>query len=407
MMRTCSFRGTLTHRVHHLVRCPRPPRAPGRERALLRAISLVVLAVLAVGCNRPGDAGRGGASETSTRAMAANRDLERFERIPDSAVHPLRMQLIATVRLGNSAANTPVAVDRVKLSPNRIYVLDEAGGAVRAYDRRGTPIFTLSTGRSGARQLDTPAGMALRGDTLLLVDIDPRSGLSVVDSSGVILRQVPLEVGSTTVGVAPAGERTAVATIVSSADVISGRGRFIHVVNDSGVSVASGCTPDALYAASVRRGGLFAMFRFTGVTASDGRLYCRQPVTPVIQVLDSRGELVNVIRTAPPFYRRGTDVPQSSNQVVVERFRSTWWEHQYFFPLRGGFVSVYSKYDTSAADSRNRLFGCTSLGTPGDCFVADAPGAPLDLIAPDTLVVSRPLSRVGGIQELAIYELTP
>lgn len=406
-MRKCSFRGALTRREHRLVRCPRSPRALEREHALLCALSLAVPVLLAIGCNGPGDAGRRGASEASTRPVAANADLGRFDRIPESAVHPLGMQLIATVRLGNSAANTPAAVDRLKMSSNRIYVLDEPGRAVRAYDRRGAPIFTLPTGRTGARQLDTPVGLALRGDTLLLVDIDPRRGLSVVASSGVILRQVPLEVGSTTVGVAPAGERTAVATIVASADISSGRGRLIHVVNDSGVSVASGCTPDPLYVTSVRRAGLFAMFRFTGVTASDGRLYCRQPVTPAIQVLGSRGELVSIIRAAPPFYRRGTDVPQSSNQVVVERFRSTWWEHQYFFPLRGGFVSVYSKYDTSAADSRYRLFGCTSAGTPDDCFAADAPGVPLDLIAPDTLVVSRPLSRVGGIQELAIYELAP
>lgn len=361
--------------------------------------------LLTFGCDEARKAGERSSPLSEGASPVATAELSRFEQLSDRDAPQRQLRLIATVDLGTGTENTPASVSRAKISYNRIYVSDEAGRTIKGYDRRGRLVFTLATRRTGLREIHTPVGLALRGDTLLMVDIDQKRGLTAVDSTGHIAYQRPLAVGSSTVGVTPFGRDMAVATILENADITEGRGGFIHVVDDTGGSKAAGCLPDPLYRESVRAGGLYAMFRFTGVATSGNLLYCRQPITPVVQVLTSSGDRAHVIRLAPPFYRRGSDVPQSMNQVVLDRFRGTWWEHAHFFPVSSGFVSVYASYDTSTGQTRHRIFGCGAVDAARDCYVSDVPGSPVDVIASDTLVVSLPLRRIGDVQRLAFYRL--
>lgn len=370
----------------------------------LARVGAAVTVLLAGGCDAKGNAG-GRSSPAPDEVSLTALDIGRFTQLSEGQAEHRELRLITTVPLGGRPEDTPASVSRGRISKNRIYISDQAGRRIRVYDRLGRSLFTLPTRRSGPGEIHNPVGLALREDTLVLVDIDPKRGLTAIDSAGRVAYQRPLRVGSSTVGVTSLGNDIAVATILLDADIVQGKGGFIHVVDDKGTSKAVGCAPDPLYRESLRAGGLYELFRFTGVSTDGDLLYCRQPITPVVQVLSPRGDVDHVIRIAPPFYRRGPDVPQSGNQMVLDRFRGTWWEHAHFFPLSPGFVAFYATYDTLTQQTRHRIFGCRGAGNTQDCYVADVPGSPIDVIAPDTLVVSRPLGRVGDVQQLAFYGL--
>lgn len=296
---------------------------------------------------------------------------------------------------------TPGSVDHVQITPDRIFVSDNASSLMRGYSRAGVPIFSVPTHRT--EQLDNPVQLSAIGDTLLVVDIDQHRGMTVIGPDGRIIRAVPLQVGSSTVGVAPLDGSLAVGTIAENADLATGHGAFVGVVTKHGELIASGCHPDPLYQESVKRTGLYAMFRFVGVSTRDNNIYCRQPVTPVVQIIGQDGRLVQVIREAPPFYRRGPDRPQSMNQPIVEQFRSTWWEHAQFYPVADGFISVYMTFDIGVGETVYRLFACRKTSGRSSCGVKVVPGIPVTFIQPDTLVTTTPLRRATDTRSLAFY----
>lgn len=134
-------------------------------------------------------------------------------------------------------------------------------------------------------------------------------------------------------------------------------------------------------------GGYFAAHRGLGVRARNGRVYCRQPISPVIQVYSADGRQSDGIKYAPPFYKAGTDKPLSLFQDDLNAFGASWTEHLDFFPSDSGFVSVYTSFDTLSNGRRFTIFKCRTheTDTPS-CVAGDVPLRPFALLGEDTLV---------------------
>lgn len=382
---------------------PLPSRSAFRinyKRLLVHRLarSCALVTVAASGCSEA----RKTPADRATLDTAASQALSSYTVLDSASAPIVRLQRVGSIRLGTDAA-TAGSVDNAAMTANDLFVIDEAAGLLRGYGRNGRQRFELPIHQSGTG-LGSPVQLVADGDTLLVIDIAEARGVTVVSPNGTIVRQVPLHVGSATVGVAPIpGGKLAVARIGLNTAIRDGTARLVAIVTPQGAELSSGCIPDPIYRKSVKQNGLFAMFRFLGVSEHGARLYCRQPVTPVVQVLAEDGTFVGAIRVAPPFYRRGADQAASMDQLETERFRSTWWEHAQFYPLAHGFVSVYMSYDTTAANTKYRLFACDSSGAHSACGVAEIHGAPLTFVYPDTLVVSEPLARVGTAHELGLY----
>ncbi len=336
------------------------------------------------------------------------RGLGEYTKLHTIDVPELPIRKIRSISLGSSSNNTPGSLDDVAITRDGIDVLDNAASLVRGYDRDGIQRFTLPTRRSAAGQLHAPIRLDVMGDTLLVVDIDEARGVTFVAPSGQITKQIPLRVGSATVDVAPLPSgRFAVAKIAQTADITNGIATIVAIVSADGRELATGCASDPLYRESILRNGEFRFFRGAGVSVYNGRIYCRQAATPVVQVLSQDGKLATTFRSAPPFYERGEDHPLSMNSTVMDQFRSTWWEHVQFYPTARGFISVYTTFDPRIRAGVYRLFVCDSVNTRMTCHVSVVPGTPLTFLQPDTLIVSEPLRNAGDIRMLGFYTVAP
>ena len=364
------------------------------------AVVSFLLSILLVGCK--GDLH---SSESETRRTGAGGEVtewNRIEQLPENVVPLVSLHLAGVISLGTDSSSTVATAERTKLGRNMVYVADSRW--LRAFDRAGKPRFTISIGSGGTSQLRVPIGMATIGDTLLALDIDWRRGITVVDPKGSIARQVPLKVGTSTVDLAPIGRNIALATVTANL-IDESSASIVRVVGNSGAALYSGCDLDPRYRESQKEHGLVAMFRGVSVYAWEGQLYCRQAITPIVQVLDSTGRLRGVVRLAPPFYQRPSDTRESMNQLTVNKFRSSWWEHKRFYARPAGFASVYETYDSTASQDRYRVFGCDSTTQSRKCYVADLPGTPVDFVPPDTIVIAEPRRSLKAAQRLLLLKL--
>lgn len=137
-----------------------------------------------------------------------------------------------------------------------------------------------------------------------------------------------------------------------------------------GRTLGSGCTIDPRYPESRRRDRLLSRFDYGSVSARDGRIYCTQAVSPVVQVMDSLGRPVEQIRTAPPFYAPPGDHGFTMDQKEIFAFLGSFTALYAFYPVERGFVSVFSRFDPAKSEIRYHLFVCDT-GTTRRCGVAE------------------------------------
>jgi hypothetical protein len=371
-----------------------------------RTLLTIAARALVVGCSRKEHAGDTAERPVSARGEVATDSIGQFERVTTGSLTPLVLDSIAASPLGSDATTTPREVTRARIFGERIFVIDWSAHMVRAFHRSGLPIFSIPIdGRVDG--LDNPMSLAVVRDTLYVLELNKERGITAFDLQGRRTRHFLLDIGSAAMDVTPVGDTLVVATSALDPDVARGRALLVRTVTREGTTLAAGCTPDPSYRKSVRRRGLLAMFRYVGVTESAGLLYCRQPATPVVQVLHPDGRAAGILRRAPPFYTPPPDVHESMNQVVIDRFRARWTEHTQFYPRPGGFLSVYSTPDSVTGAVRYRLFACDSTAGPVRCHVGESHGEPVAFVAPDTLVVLEPLRSAGQVRRLVWYRVQP
>lgn len=328
-----------------------------------------------------------------------------FIRLDSVDAPDVPMRRVGAISLGTMPVTTPGSIDHAVVTSREIVLVDNVSRALRGYGKSGSQRFTLPTRSDAIGSLRTPMGLATAvGDSILVVDLDEARGLSTVSPAGTIARQLPLHLGGALIGVAQLSNgKFAFARITTPADIANGVAYVVAIVNSAGKPLATGCIPDSVTRGSVIRHGMFSFFRDAGVSTLNGRIYCRQAVSPAVQVLSADGAPITVFNKAPPFYRRGVDQPASMSMVDMNRFRSTWWEHSAFYPVSNGFVSIYASFDLRTDDAVYRLFACDSTTVGTTCHTSIIPGKPVAFVAPDTLYVSEPIRKANDLQQLSIY----
>lgn len=367
-----------------------------------------MLLPLGVGCSTAADAGdkpasttksQGGYSYTAEQQAA----LAEYDVMPESAVLPLRLQRIALIPLGRSSTEFPAAIGSLKMTDSTLLVIDPAARRLRFYDRRGTATATVSFDSAGTIRHTAPAQAATLGDTLFVVDMDMRRGVVTYDGRGHRLAKIPVSVPGATDLAAIKGQRV-ISTMPNEDVVANGEGAVLWNLAPNGRAEPFGCVPDAWLRSSMKNKTAYAVFRFTGVAAANGRFYCRQALSPVVQIVGADGTAQGAVRRAPAFYKRGPGVSQRGlDEAGMEQFRSTWTEHGRFFPRPSGFVSLYMMLDKQAKTDRQFVFACDSAAGPTRCGTGELKGRPLDFRAPDTLVVAEPDGSAQAAPQIGLY----
>jgi hypothetical protein len=332
-------------------------------------------------------------------------DASAYEPMRASDLVPIFLDRVRTVPLGADPIRTPASVARAKITRRGIVVIDEAARMVREYSKVGEPSFVIPIGSEAGSNLKSPVALASRGDTLLVLDLDPNRGITAFDTSGREIANTPVKVPASTVDYVVTQDAYVVATIADTKEIADGAGVILWAVEKNGDATAFGCAPDSLYRRSIKNTGLFQLFRFFGVSSAGEQTFCRQPLSPVVHILDAKTRSVALLRRAPPFYQRPGDIPQTMNNVVVSKFRSTWTEHARFFPRARGFISVYTTFDSQIGRDKHLLFACDSTSGATRCGTRESPGMPLDFLSPDTLVIVEPLKGSRDVQRISFYRI--
>jgi len=326
-----------------------------------------------------------------------------YEVTPASEVVPLKTEMLRSIPLGTNARETPIGVSRVWMTGDRIAVLDEAGRTIRGYNRGGTALFSSAFGRGTGVDVREPVALAMRSDTTFILDLDGR--IAALSADGRQTNVMRTGLPSSTVDYVPDGDGFLIATIAKDSAIASGSAAIVWRVTRDARREVVGCHPDDLYRTSIGHKGMFQAFRFFGVSASKDLVYCRQPLTPLVQIVDTRTKATQYLRRAPPFYRRPSDIPETMNQARVNDLRAQWTEHARFIPLPSGFVSFYTTFDGKDGRDRYLMFMCDSTSGATRCGTAEVPQPPLAFLAPDTLVTASGITASSVVRALSLYRV--
>ncbi len=353
---------------------------PAKRTTIGRRVVLVTAASL-LGCNS------GSVGERKSDQNAS--DSTSWSWIASDSVRELTLDEVGATTLESSGNLRFVSGDRLAVSQSSIYVVDEGAHAIRRYDRKGRVVYSLTVGSPALPRIISPDALVAVGDTLYVMDRNHANGITVLDGFGKILKWIDVRTTSSLSSFARADSAVIVANSGLSSELAKNEvASLVHRVDSSGAIASIGCRPDPTYSASIRRNGLYSLFRSVGVSVSEGVVYCRQSVTPVVQRFKVNGDELSPLSLVPPFYRRSADVPLSLNQRDINSFSSLWTEHLDFVVYDAGFHSVYAQFDSTRNQRRYRLFRCLKAGIAfSSCGIADMDERPMAFVEPDTLVV--------------------
>jgi hypothetical protein len=388
----------------------REARVPVHRRALKGGARHGLLALCCVGILACREGPEPAVAGTATATYSGDQEaaIAPYGVMAEKDMVPLRLDRVGQISLGRSAAESPASVERVKIGETMIMVVDEAGRRIRTFGRDGRLVANLAIDSTPKRDHRSPVALAARGDSMFVLDLDQSRGVTAYDGQGHRLFQFPIRLNVSTVDYAVDGQSSVVASMGKDDDILNRRRGLLWTVERDGGSRLIGCVPDPLYRTSLQGDQLFQLFRFFGVAIGYGKVYCRQPVSPVVQMLGLDGRSLGVLRRAPPFYMRPPDISQrNANKPTMDAFRAKWTEHAYFFPRSKGFLSSYTTFDLKNGRDRHLLFACDSATGPTRCGTSELAGRPADFIAPDTLVVVEPIEHADDLQRLGFYVLRP
>jgi hypothetical protein len=311
----------------------------------------------------------------------------RYDQDPAAELR-LTLRPLSSVRLGRNVDETPVEVTDAHVRRDRIIVLDGRARKLRGYDSAGQALFAVGERGTGERELDTPLALRVHGDSVVLLDLTHPNNITLYSLNGEYLegRSFPMEEGATSLEY---WEGRMIFTTLKG--WVRRDLTYTMVATDPfGTVQWLGCQRDPQYAESDRRKEAAGHHAFRIVARAGDRLFCMQPLTPVVQVHDTAGGFVGAIRRAPAFYRPAPNRPETLNEKARQRFQSEWTAHSVIFPYADGLISVYTTGDLDVGDVRYFLFACDSSGTPNAsirCGSGSSPGQPVGLLGRDTLVV--------------------
>lgn len=352
-----------------------------------RILSLVSLALLVAGC-RSADA-----SEERTFPVAAP--------LPAAGLAPLELVALGRVTLQAPDTLSVHRVGDVHVTPQAIYIVDEGAKRVLAFAPDGRLRGLI--GRSGLDDdaYEDPYRVAVRHDSVFVLDLGRFSHVPVYRPDGSHLGGVDWTNERMPTDLRLTADGMLVTTTVAS-DGSTGP-EYLHIVGPGGITRATGCRVNPRVLSSDRRGGMLGALTFTSVSALGDRIYCAQPTTPVVFVVDTAGRPLPPIRLAPPFYVPPRDMPLTTNTRRALGFTGSFTTHAGFEPTPHGFISTYSRYDTTAQQHRYSLFACDSAGGPRRCGVLPLGARVLRVATPDTVITEE--RGAAGAVVIATYQL--
>jgi hypothetical protein len=321
----------------------------------------------------------------------ASSDSTSWQWVDSSDVTRLDVREVQVVSLASTLQAAAVNADHLLVHGDAIFVIDDGARAIRRYDRSGQLVFSVPIGKGAASDLLAPHAMVASDEKLFVMDRNHLNGVTVIDAKGKVAKRIKIQSTSSLSGIASDDSILLVARSGLQSELSEPMGvSLLSRVEASGASYPVRCVADPLYRASIRSHGFYSAFRSVGVASLNGIVYCRQPVSPVVQRFRSAGDSLTPIRVVPPFYRRGRDAAMSLNQRDINAFTSTWTEHLDFFPYGGGFYSVYAHFDTVISARKYRLFGCSIKNrVASSCGMANLADRPLSFLPPDTLATLK------------------
>jgi hypothetical protein len=376
----------------------------------LRCPLIVGVLVALVGCTaRDGATSRGNEADASAPQPASpEQPIDFHYEVGGNGESNLALKRVSTIRLGARIDETPTDVRSLIVQGRRIFVLDGKMRRLRGYDIAGKLVFNVGKWGKDDGEMDTPVALKMQGDTLMLLDLSHVDHVKLYSLDGEYLtaRVFPLPEGATSFEVSR--ERMVFATL-------SGRQKYslsyaMMGTDNHGHVLWLGCQADPQYAASDKAHEMASKYAFRTVASSADRLYCIQPLSPLVQIYDTLGNFVGAFRRAPTFYKPPTHVAETQNVKEMLQYESQWTLHAGIFAFPGGILSVYQTYDLQRGAMNYLLFRCDSLTTAtpnARCATAKSPGQPVGLVGTDTLLVvgrddktqiatlSRYLIRVG------------
>lgn len=353
--------------------------------------------------NKTEDLGSEAAEFIDAREAAdAPIDFSRYDTLRSTDTRILALRRVRSIDLARDSANVPSRVNAVVFHGSRVYVLDAQARKIRGYDRTGRSLF--SVGKWGRRdgEMNDPIALAFVRDTLLLLDVTHFPSLSAFDTAGnYIETRIPEYYDGGTTAFDMLGDTLYVATL--HGDTSARNPYLVRALDHDGRIIARGCRVDPEFISSSVRSGQLGSYGFVSVAAADGRIYCTQPISPIVQVLNSSGRLVEAIKLAPPFYVAPRDTALTLNEQARRAFESTFTAHIGVYARRRGFVSVYYRYDSVHERDEYRLFACDHAPRRwARCATVISPGAPLGILQPDTLIVTETPTGAPG-PRLSLY----
>lgn len=362
---------------------------PSFLSATARVVAFAVPALLVTGC---------GESEIPQSPL----EVARYERVNEQDAAVLSFAKVDSILLGNPESGVYGITD-LEIHDDNLYVVDEMAKAVHVFDRTGAPLRRLGRPGSGPGEFKMPVSVAFGPRGVLVVDPSHGRQVSVFGVGGSFVRKAELDIPTNPVAIASAGERMVGMGVLGITDPARQGWNVLGVTDADGSRVGEGCVIDVRYVESSRRKGMVSHFDFGSVAARGDRIYCTQAISPVVQVMDLAGKPVEQIRMAPPFYTPPEDREATLNQKSIFEFLGSFTSHSGFYPVEGGFVSVYSRFDEDVGEVRYHLFACSTGGTTR-CGVVRNIRKPVYVESLDTIYLEEEVQPNAPVQ-VGVYRM--
>ncbi|MBL0938580.1 MAG: hypothetical protein IBJ03_06785 [Gemmatimonadaceae bacterium] len=309
------------------------------------------------------------------------------------------LEAIDSVSLSGSESGQVGRITHFLPTSEGYFVIDGSNKVVLAFDATGA--LTAQVGRNGMEmdQYEDPYRVAVRGDSIFVLDLARFSHVLVFDRGGAYVggvnwknERMPTDMQLTNTGMA------------ISTTVKPERGKpsdVMHIVTEA--KSFTGCQIDPRIIESDRKGGMLGSMVFATISKNADRIFCALPTTPVVQVVDTSGRLLPPVTSAPPFYVAPLDKPLTMNTKQMMAFNASFTTHVAFTPTPSGFVSTYSQYDTVGQRTKYMLFACDSANAIRTCGTSQVDRRVLHVASPDTVFLEEP--RVDGRLVVGRYRI--
>lgn len=308
-----------------------------------------------------------------------------------------------TFSLGADTSEAPGEVKFTAVSDSLLSIVDQPRRRISTFDFRGRLKWSVRYGAGEEASVVQPTSLVWHRDTLYVADVDARRGILALDINGALLWKNVIPFARPVTSVGRLSGRFVLATTSSDSLLASGAAPLVHVFDADGEKRASGCIADPVYMSAAKRGGMMSVFRAMTVVVAKEGVYCAQPLSRSIQLLDTTLALHRRISLEPFLRKRTPDARMSMDLISINRFRQTLTEVGELF-LSPRFVHVrLVNYDSASAVDRYAIVRC-SRDEAARCSSAATPGMVLAALNDDSVLVLMPRRSVAEPPSVSVFE---